>query len=234
MSIQLFADQAPIPQCKDGVCESPFATTEQEGKTLNLWDYFKKSDYKGALEYVKKHSNDSGLNIERVEYAIKNKLPIVEISTKKGEIFLSLYEDDAPNTVASFIYLAKHNYFNGLTFHRVVPGFVIQGGDPTGTGSGGPGYSFGLEISKKKHEKGALSMARTQDPNSNGSQFFITLNATPHLDGNYTVFGCVLKGQDIVDKIEQGDKMDKINILCDRGHDYVPKILSGKLPYNKK
>ncbi len=150
-------------------------------------------------------------------------LPQVLIKTDKGDIKLELYEDDAPNTVANFINLIEKGYYNGLTFHRVIADFMIQTGDPTGTGAGGPGYSFKDEFSSRKHQTGTLSMAN-RGPNTNGSQIFITHKPTPWLDGKHTVFGQVLEGQDVVDKIEQGDKMLKVTVLQKRDHKYTPEV----------
>ncbi|UCF81861.1 MAG: peptidylprolyl isomerase [Acidobacteriota bacterium] len=153
-------------------------------------------------------------------------LPQVTIKTSRGDIVLEMFEDDAPNTVANFINLAEKGFYNGLIFHRVIkdPPFMIQGGDPTGTGRGGPGYRFADEFSKRKHLRGTLSMANS-GPNTNGSQFFITHVPTPHLDGRHTVFGQVLKGQDVVDSIEQGDKMIEVRVDRKRSHPYKPKVL---------
>ena len=109
-----------------------------------------------------------------------------------------------------------------------------MGGDPTGSGMGGPGYNIKLEISKWMHEEGTLSMARAQDPDSNGSQFFITHRATPHLDRKYSAFGWVLEGQDIVNSIAVGDKMTKVEILKKRTHEYKPEIVRGELPFEKE
>ena len=150
-------------------------------------------------------------------------LPEVIIKTDKGDIVLELYEDDAPNTVANFINLIQSGYYNGLKFHRVIDNFMIQTGDPQGTGAGGPGYTFKDEFSSRKHQKGTLSMAN-RGPNTNGSQFFITHIPTSWLDGKHTVFGQVLKGQDVVDTIKQGDKMNKVIITKKRGHEYVPEV----------
>ena len=155
-----------------------------------------------------------------------------EIQTEKGDILLKLEPTKAPVTVSSFVSLAEGNnpyvkdeykgkpFYNGLTFHRIVSkatgqpqDFVIQGGDPLGTGQGGPGYVFKNEISDLKHIKGALSMAREPKPGTNGSQFFITLAKTPQLDGQYSVFGNTIKGFDVVTKIRKGDKMLKVNII---------------------
>lgn len=130
------------------------------------------------------------------------------IETKFGEITLKFFPDVAPNHVNSFIELASEGFFDGTTFHRVVPGFVIQGGDPNSKsddrskhGTGGPGYTLKAEFSKLPHKRGTLSMARAGDPNSAGSQFFICVADTPFLDGQYTVFGEVVEGMDVVDQI---------------------------------
>ena len=138
------------------------------------------------------------------------------IKTSKGEIECELFAKDAPLSITNFKYLADGGFYNGLTFHRVEPGFVVQGGDPEGTGSGGPGYTIPAEI-KHKHPKGALAWARTGDAvnperRSSGSQFYITLDSTPFLDGSYTVFGQTVKGMDVVGKIERGDKIEAIEI----------------------
>jgi len=138
-----------------------------------------------------------------------------EIETSKGKIVIDLLEDSAPNTVNSFVFLALNHYFDGLKWHRVVPGFVAQTGDPTGTGAGGPGYQFGLEIDPnlKYDDAGWVGMARTADPNTNGSQFFITLAPTPHLTGQYTIFGKVVEGMDVVQKLTQQDTIKTVKIL---------------------
>jgi cyclophilin family peptidyl-prolyl cis-trans isomerase len=133
------------------------------------------------------------------------------MQTNKGTIGLELYEDAAPKTVGNFVELAQKGFYNGVIFHRVIEDFMVQGGDPTGTGSGGPGYQFEDEFNDHKVERGALAMANA-GPNTNGSQFFIvTADATPWLDGKHTVFGKVTSGMDVVDTIEQtetgpGDK----------------------------
>ncbi|MFN0275944.1 MAG: peptidylprolyl isomerase [Chitinophagales bacterium] len=160
--------------------------------------------------------------------AEKKKLPpglYAEIQSNKGNILCFLEFQKAPMTVANFVGLAEgtiHNaarpdgtlYYDGLKFHRVVKDFVIQGGDPEGTGAGGPGYKFNNEIhSDLKHDKaGTLAMANA-GPNTNGSQFYITHKATPQLDGNYSVFGYVVKGQDVVDAIVKGDTINHIEII---------------------
>ena len=136
------------------------------------------------------------------------------VKTDKGDIEGVLYPSKAPVTVANFLNLAKRGYYDGLKFHRVIPDFMIQGGDPTGTGSGGPGYRFEDECTPDlKHDKpGIFSMANA-GPGTNGSQFFITHVPTPWLDGKHTVFGSVTKGQDIVNAVAQGDKIKSIEIL---------------------
>ena len=140
----------------------------------------------------------------------------VRIDTKYGPIFAEFWSDDAINTVKNFIVLAKSGYYDGLTFHRVVDDFVVQGGDPTGSGSGGPGYAIPCETTgpRQKHENGSFSMAHA-GRDTGGSQFFIVLdeNNTKHLDGRHTVFGKVTEGFDIVKKIRQGDQMLKVEVL---------------------
>ena len=135
------------------------------------------------------------------------------IETEKGTIRLELYARHAPQTVNNFVFLAREGYYDGVAFHRVIADFVIQGGDPTGTGAGGPGYTFADETGDNplKHETGSLSMANA-GPNTNGSQFFITHSPQPHLDGKHTVFGKVVSGQEVVEAIRPGDKMVRVVI----------------------
>jgi cyclophilin family peptidyl-prolyl cis-trans isomerase len=135
------------------------------------------------------------------------------IHTDNGDIVLDLFPDIAPIAVNSFIFLAENGWYDGVTFHRVIPGFVVQGGDPTGTGFGGPGYAFDNEISSdlKFDEPGLLSMANS-GPGSNGSQFFITLNPLPDLDGGYTIFGRVVSGMDVVNQITPRDPNQNPNL----------------------
>jgi len=135
------------------------------------------------------------------------------IETEKGTIKLELYAQHAPQTVNNFIFLAREGFYDGVVFHRVIANFMIQGGDPTGSGRGGPGYQFADEFrgNPLKHETGSLSMANA-GPNTNGSQFFITHAPQPHLDGKHTVFGKVVAGQDVVDAIRAGDKMLSVRI----------------------
>jgi peptidyl-prolyl cis-trans isomerase B (cyclophilin B) len=131
------------------------------------------------------------------------------ISTAHGDLVLDLFDDDAPITVNNFVFLARNNFYDGVSFHRVIADFMVQGGDPTGTGSGGPGYEFSDEITAHKHVKHSLSMANS-GPDTNGSQFFITYEATTHLDGKHTVFGALASGGDVLDKIQRGDLMTTV------------------------
>jgi peptidyl-prolyl cis-trans isomerase B (cyclophilin B) len=136
----------------------------------------------------------------------------VTMETNRGTIVLEMYPQYAPATVNNFVFLASEGYYDGVTFHRVIPDFVIQGGDPTGTGRGGPGYRFGDEFAGNplKHETGVISMANA-GPGTNGSQFFITHSPQPHLDGKHTVFGKVIEGQEVVDAIRVGDVMTEVS-----------------------
>lgn len=135
------------------------------------------------------------------------------INTSKGMIEMKLYPEHAPVTVNNFVFLAKEGFYDGVSFHRVIEDFVIQGGDPTGTGRGGPGYKFEDEFKNNplKHERGVMSMANAGS-GTNGSQFFITHSPQPHLNGKHTVFGKVMNGLDVVDSIEQGDQMIEVTI----------------------
>jgi peptidyl-prolyl cis-trans isomerase B (cyclophilin B) len=136
------------------------------------------------------------------------------IETEKGTIVVELFEKDAPGTVANFEKLIKEGFYDGLTFHRVIPNFVIQGGCPYGTGTGGPGYTIKCEVDNNpnKHLRGTLSMAHA-GRDTGGSQFFICHSPQPHLDGVHTVFGQVIEGLDVVDDIRRGDKMLKLTVV---------------------
>jgi peptidyl-prolyl cis-trans isomerase B (cyclophilin B) len=166
------------------------------------------------------YSGDSNMEFTEPKQAQvfeKDKKYLAYIQTSKGMVICELYTEQAPLSVTNFINLAKGGFYNGLTFHRVVPKFVVQGGDPSGNGSGGPGYTLPAEISQK-HTKGALAWARLPDQvnpqkRSSGSQFYITLDKTAFLDGDYTVFGQTIQGMDIVEKIRVGDKIEKIEIM---------------------
>lgn len=146
----------------------------------------------------------------------KEEMIKAEIHTAKGVMKIEFFEDDAPKTVANFVKLAEEGFYDSLTFHRVIPNFVIQGGCPNGTGTGGPGYTIPCELDGENqyHDRGVLSMAHA-GRDTGGSQFFICHNRenTQHLDGNHTVFGKVVEGLDVIDAIEQGDVMTKVVII---------------------
>jgi len=139
---------------------------------------------------------------------------IIKMETTKGDIQLELYPEHAPKTVNNFVFLVNEAFYDGITFHRVIANFMIQGGDPTGTGTSGPGYKFEDELTSNplKHDSKVISMANA-GPNSNGSQFFITHLPQSHLDGKHTVFGKVLQGEDVVDSIQQGDAITKASVI---------------------
>ncbi|MBL8890508.1 MAG: peptidylprolyl isomerase [Planctomycetaceae bacterium] len=175
----------------------------------------------------------------RAAEAEKDDLPRVKFETTAGDIIIELYEDQAPNTVANFVSLVEKGYYDGLTFHRVLPQFMAQGGCPNGTGGGGPGYSVPCECHEpnkfRKHFSGTLSMAHA-GRDTGGSQFFLTFLATPHLDGQHTAFGRVLEGMDAVAGLNKIDpdrrgagmepsKILKATVVRKRDHDYKPKTL---------
>jgi len=128
-----------------------------------------------------------------------------------GEVILDLFDQDAPNTVGNFEKLVNDGFYNGLIFHRVIPGFVAQGGCPQGRGTGGPGYTIDCEINPNKHERGSLAMAHA-GRNTGGSQFYICYQAQPHLDGQHTVFGKVVSGMELVDALSNGSKMETVEV----------------------
>ena len=160
--------------------------------------------------------NNSKVEINNTE------LPKVVISTNKGDIVLELFEDDAPNAVANFISLIEDGFYDDLKFHRVIANFMIQGGCPEGTGTGGPGYCINTQVSSKKHLRGVISMANA-GMNTDGSQFFITHVDCPHLNGRHAVFGKVIEGLDVVDSVAKGDEIISIKVLRKRDHAYEPK-----------
>ena len=132
---------------------------------------------------------------------------------KGGRIVFEFYPKDAPIAVDNFIKLANKGFYNGLKFHRVIPGFMAQGGDPQGDGMGGPGYTIKDEFNSRKHIRGTVAMARPDLPDAAGSQFYICFELQPHLDGKYTIFGQVIEGMDVVDSIQQGDVMKSVTIV---------------------
>jgi cyclophilin family peptidyl-prolyl cis-trans isomerase len=164
-----------------------------------------------------------------------NNLPRVKLETTQGDIVLELFENEAPNTTANFISLVERKFYDGLTFHRVIPGFMAQSGDPNGDGSGGPDYTIHDECRQENHRnhfRGSLSMAKTSEPNTGGSQFFITFGPAAHLDGKHTVFGRVVDGMRVFSKIQRTegvpgvpgppDKILKATVLSKRPHPYQP------------
>jgi len=160
------------------------------------------------------------------EKSMPEPLPQVTFQTSKGNIVLELAEDDAPNTVANFISLAEKGFYDGLTFHRVIADFMIQGGCPQGTGTGGPGYVIADEFSPRlRHARGVISMANA-GANTGGSQFFITHVPCPHLDNKHAVFGRVTSGMEVVDAIQKGDKILKVTVDRKRNHPYKPVVTS--------
>ena len=162
-------------------------------------------------------------------------LPRVKLETTQGDIVVELFENEAPNTTANFISLVESRFYDGLMFHRVIPGFMAQGGDPNGDGSGGPGYTIHDECRQENHRKhfrGSLSMAKTAEPDTAGSQFFVTFAPTGHLDGKHTVFGRVVRGMRVFGKLQRTegvpgvpgppDKIIKATVLSKRAHTYRP------------
>jgi peptidyl-prolyl cis-trans isomerase B (cyclophilin B) len=157
-------------------------------------------------------TNEKPTGDELTALAAEAKDVRARIHTAKGDIVFSFYPNDAPQHSAAFIKLARAGFYDGLAFHRVEPGFVIQGGDPSGNGTGGPGYQLDEEFNKNPHIAGTVAMARSSNPNSAGSQFYICLDDAAFLNNQYTVFGQVTAGQDVVDAIRKGDVMETVAI----------------------
>ena len=151
----------------------------------------------------------------------------ITLHTDKGDIDATIFASKVPMTSANFLNLARRGYYNGISFHRVIANFMIQGGDPTGSGSGGPGYKFADEIDRSlRHSKAGIFSMANAGPNTNGSQFFITHLPTPHLDGKHAVFGEVTAGQDVVNSIAKGDKIKSITL-----HDDISDLLASQSDY---
>lgn len=176
--------------------------------------------YSGPTDYTSLESITKIIQLEDQQFTICPPMTVdpaksyeATIHTEAGDIVVELFPDVAPIAVNSFIFLAENGWYDDVTFHRVIPGFVVQGGDPTGTGFGGPGYAFGIEVSPDVtfDQPGLLSMANS-GPTSNGSQFFITLDQLPQLDGGYTIFGRVISGMDIVEQITPRDPGQNPNL----------------------
>ena len=215
------------------VAEQCFETAKKAGK-LNQ----RGAMYLSMIPYYK----EAWAKEQKIREAQKEaNLPYVLIKTTAGDIIVELFEEEAPNTVANFISLVEKGFYNGLTFHRVLPGFMAQGGDPNGNGTGGPGYCIPCECQKpdaRKHFRGTLSMAHA-GKDTGGSQFFITFVPTKSLDGVHTAFGRVVKGFDVLAKIQRIDpeqpvpgvvptKIVEMKVLQKREHPYVPTTLKEK------
>jgi cyclophilin family peptidyl-prolyl cis-trans isomerase len=179
----------------------------------------------------------------RQNEAQADNLPRVKLQTTQGDIVLELFEDQAPNTVANFISLVEKDFYNGVKFHRVIQGFMAQGGDPKGTGGGGPGYTIKDEANRsdaRMHFRGSLSMAKTDAPDSGGSQFFLCFRPTLHLNNKHTVFGRVIEGYEVLSKLKRvqptptgesppdADKIVKAAVIRKRNHEYKPQTLPDK------
>ena len=149
--------------------------------------------------------------LARARESVRMSPRIARISTERGDVELALLAEDASLTVHNFVALAQRGYFDGQRFHRVVPNFVVQGGDPRGDGTGGPGHAIRDELNRRRYVRGTLGMALS-GPHTGGSQFFITHSPQPHLDGGYTVFGQLLHGADVLDRLVQGDRIVRITV----------------------
>lgn len=145
-------------------------------------------------------------------YAAEARASQIRIVTDRGDIVVTLFPEDAPMHAAAFLKLVRAGFYDGLAFHRVEPGFVVQGGDPDGDGTGGPGYKLKAEFNERPHERGTLAMARASDPDSAGSQFYLCLADARFLDGQYTVFGTMTQGFGALDAIRRGDTMQKLTV----------------------
>ncbi|MCP4631465.1 MAG: peptidylprolyl isomerase [candidate division Zixibacteria bacterium] len=170
----------------------------------------------GTKEETKKESVVADKLIPPTEPYVMDENPHLVIETELGEMVVELYLKESPMTASNFLYLVNQEFYNGLMWHRVIPGFVIQGGDPQGTGMGGPGYMIDFEENDMKHEPGAMAMARSRDPNSAGSQFYIALKELPQLDaGGYCVFGKLVSGLDVAQKIAAVERNNRDKPLED-------------------
>lgn len=169
----------------------------------------------GCASHKKQERKSESPMPKKAETVAPAKTKVAVLETAKGNITFKFFPDDAPKTVENFVHLTNQGFYNGLTFHRVVKTprpFVIQGGDPKGDGTGGPGYTIPAEFNARPHLEGTVAMARTEDPNSAGSQFYICLTPQPALDGKYTVFGQVIEGLENIHKIDAGDKIISVKI----------------------
>jgi len=209
-----------------GLLSGPPPSSGPNDPRTRIWDLAQKS-----IETLDAHQKDWEKEKKiRAAEAEADDLPRVKFQTSRGDFVIELFENEAPQAVANFITLVKKGFYNGIVFHRVLPSFMAQGGDPTGTGSGGPGYSIRCECHQpgyRKHFRGSLSMAHA-GRDTGGSQFFLTFVSTSYLDGRHTVFGRVIEGIDVASSIKrinpgdpiQPDKIIKATVLRDRGHAY--------------
>jgi peptidyl-prolyl cis-trans isomerase B (cyclophilin B) len=237
--------ESPVTLTLTDFSDKPLATSNAASGTVDLKQLFPAvaqpgtylvfagtpSDFTGTPLVVEERQDPAqggALLVAKVE-----PLRYAEMNTDAGKLTCVFYYDVAPNTVDNFLALGSEGYYDGLTFHRIVPGFVIQGGDPRGDGTGGPGYTVGAEFNNHQHLEGVLSMARTSDPNSAGSQFFVCLDytQTQHLDGQYTAFGKVVDGMDAVKKIAAAPLSDPQN-----GKPATPQVIQSVtvLPVTKE
>jgi peptidyl-prolyl cis-trans isomerase B (cyclophilin B) len=195
--------------------ELPPLTPLQQGEVCGLRSRSKQGMDGTDDHHIKRRNRMSAKQWDR-QPAMQidpKKAYLITIETSRGAVELELYPKHAPKTVNNFVFLAREGFYDGVAFHRVIDHFMIQGGDPTGTGRGGPGYRFEDELvgNPLTHEAKVISMANA-GPDTNGSQFFITHSPQPHLNGKHTVFGKVVKGQEVVDAIRQGDRMEKVSV----------------------
>lgn len=239
----LIDNRHPDPKVFDLAGYTAFATSD----FVRAQGYFRAAKEAGALGLMSKQVApfaakeqaywDAEQKIRQAE-SDANDLPRVKFETSKGAITFELFENEAPNTVANFISLVESGFYDGLVFHRVLPNFMAQGGDPKGNGTGGPGWAIACECYRKdfrRHFRGSLSMAHA-GRDTGGSQFFITFLPTPHLDGKHTVFGRVIDGMDVLawlrrrqpDEPVEADQIVKATVLRKRDHDYKPTKLSDR------
>ena len=239
----LIEAQCDEPKVNDAAGRAAFANNDFEAAEK----YFQAAEAAGSLSPAGKGLLDSLADHQqlwedelkiREQEAAADDLPRVKLQTSKGDIVLELFENEAPQTVGNFVNLVESGFYDGLTFHRVLPGFMAQGGCPQGDGMGGPGYNIYCECDKpnhRKHFRGSLSMAKSTAANTGGSQFFLTFAPTTHLNGKHTVFGRVIDGMDVLPKLRRRDpagqqtmastEPDKIvsaEVLRKRDHDYLP------------
>ena len=179
-----------------------------EKKSLLSQKVLKLIKLEGTVKSKEEIKKPEGLLVEKGSKYFAH----ITVKGEKSPVKIEFYPDESPFTVSNFIHLARNGFYNGVTFHRVIENFMAQGGDPSGSGRGGPGYSFDDEKNKLKHERGSLSMANS-GPNTNGSQFFICYVDTPWLNGKHTIFGRVFEGMDVVDRLKNGSVMETVEVL---------------------